>query len=124
MKRIIFFAGFALLGCFLLVAVATQESFIVKKPTHKTSGQLKEKLGSLLEELAHGITEQIQLLAQAQKHLLLRMRELIDGDSKGAFSGATHKVLQHKVQEAEYLLEQAQKNFIQVQKLNNFLKGI
>lgn len=124
MKRIIFFAGFALLGCFLLVSVAPQENFIVKKHTHKTSGQLKEKLGSLLEELAHGITEQIQLLAQAQKQLLLRMRELVDGDSTGAFSGATHKVLQHKVQKAEYLLEKNQKNLIDIQTLNTFLKGI
>jgi hypothetical protein len=124
MKRISFFIATCIL--FFCGAWAdSQETFVVSKKSlyHKTSGHLKEELGVLLEELAHLITEEIQLLAQAQQQLLHRLRELVDGDTKGSFSGATHKSLQHSVQEADRMVADAQKNLQHLKKLFNFLKG-
>lgn len=102
-----------------------QESFIVEKKStsNKTVRHLKEEVAVLLEELAHQITEQIQLLAQAQQKLLFRMREFADGDSKGCFSGASLKKLQQDVIEAQDMVDHAQKNLAHLIKLNNFLKG-
>lgn len=103
-----------------------EETFVISKKTvqNRSAGHLKEELGVLLEELAHLITEQIELLAQAQKQLLLRMRELVDGDAKGCFSGATHKKLQQSVLEAQKIVAQSQANIDTLIKLINFLKGI
>ncbi|MBY0109798.1 MAG: hypothetical protein K2X90_01670 [Candidatus Babeliaceae bacterium] len=126
MNYITFFAASSMLF-FYSKSVNSQETFVVSKKNlyhnHKTSGHLKEELGVLLEELAHMITEQIQLLAKAQQQLLHRMRELVDGDTKGAFSGATHKALQKIVQEAQAVVTQAQNNLNVLTKLFNFLKG-
>ena len=111
---------------FSCVLINSEESFAVCKKTsyhNKTSGHLKEELGVTLEELAHVITEQIQVLAQSQQQLLHRMRELVDGDSKGVFSGAAHKTLQQLVQEAHALVARAQKDSSHLTKLLSFLKG-
>ncbi len=110
---------------FYSMSVNSEETFVVSKKSlyHKTSSHLKEELGVLLEKLAHVITEQIQLLAQAQQQLLHRMRELVDGDTKGAFSGATHKALQQSVQKAQAMVSQAQNNLNNLTTLFKFLKG-
>ncbi len=123
MNRVTNFA--IIITMFSCMPINSEETFVVSKKSlyHKTSGHLKEELGVLLEELAHLITEQIQLLAQAQQQLLHRMRELVDGDTKGSFSGATHKALQQSVQEAHAMVAEAQKNLNHLTKLLNFLKG-
>lgn len=123
MNRLSIFSVSLLL--FSSAAVNSQETFVVSKKSlyHKTSGHLKEELGVLLEQLAHMITQQIQLLARAQEQLLHRMRELVDGDTQGSFSGATHKALQQSVQEAQQMVAQGQKNLQHLTKLFNFLKG-
>jgi|GEM_PF-6169734 hypothetical protein len=113
----------ALISCCLLALVASQQETFVITKKNKTSGHLKEELGASLEELAHLITQEIQLLACAQQHLLFRLRELIDGDSKGCFSGATHKTLQSKVHEAESSIQKARQAVEDLSQLNNFLKG-
>jgi methyl-accepting chemotaxis protein len=119
-----------LLALCLQHMVGTQpESFVIKKSVkNRTTAHLKEELAAQLEDMAHQITEQIQILAQSQKELLLRMRELADGTSAdgtsaaGIFTGS-HKKLQESVQRAQQLSDESNKQNNFLHKQLNFLQG-
>ena len=108
----------------LIGAQQVGSEFVKPKKNHakKTAGQLKEMIAESLEALAYRLTLLIEKLAQAQYLLIDRMHELAAGDSKGIFSGASHKDLQHYVVRLEEEVARAEQTLKELTSLNKLLK--